>query len=91
MFHAFNCATVMSNVLSINLPEIKNERNWWMNPLDVVRALEKYQYIESTKVILSSEWKIKSLQDSYSFPPQIIDEIKEKKFENLKNLVNLKI
>lgn len=83
LFHAFNCATVMSNVLSINLPEIKNERNWWMTPLDVVRALEKYQYIESTKVILSSEWKIKSLQDSYSFPPQIIDEIKEKKFENL--------
>lgn len=82
-FHVFNCATVMNNVLSIAYPEIKEDRSNWVTPLDIVRSIYQRQFIASTTIIPSNTWKIMSIQESNDIDKDIIQNIKQKKYDQI--------
>lgn len=85
-FHKFNCATVINNILSVSFPKLKDDRSLWMTPLDIVRSIYHGNFIEKTTVILSSEWKLKSIQDSNKIPKLVNQSLKNQDYDKITNL-----
>lgn len=82
-FHAFNCATLINNIVAVSFSEIKEDRHFWVTPLDVIRSLRQRSLIEETHVYPASQWILKSLQQSYTFESDTLALIKKKKYKDI--------
>lgn len=83
LFHAFNCATLIDNIIALPYPQIKDDRGFWVTPLDVVRSMKKYDLIADTHVYPASKWMIKSLQESYDFDDKSLSLMKKQDYHEL--------
>lgn len=63
-FHAYNCSTLIKDILNVAFPNQLQINDWWVTPLDVIRKVDKEEFIASKQVIASSKWKIRALQTS---------------------------
>lgn len=66
LFTTYNCATLTHFILSLIAPEMLADDANWLSPLDVVKAAERNQLIDSIQVYPSDKWAIRMLQDADS-------------------------
>ncbi len=60
-FHAFNCATLIKNILAVVYPEVQTAGHLWVTPLDLVKALKQSDRVVERRIYPSSSWIIKQL------------------------------
>lgn len=89
LFHGFNCATLINNILAVVYPETFLDRKGVVTPLDVVRKINKKEHVEQTHIYASDQWKITAMMNSFHFDKESIEVIKNEKYEKL-NLMSLK-
>ncbi len=65
LFHSYNCATLIANILKISQPELNV--SYWTSPLDVVQAAEKNQLISQSELWAASRWQHHQISDD-DFP-----------------------
>ncbi len=65
LFHSYNCATLIANILKISQPEL--DVSYWTSPLDVVQAAEKNQLISQSELRAASRWQHHQISDD-DFP-----------------------
>lgn len=66
LFQSYNCATLTLDILSIVNLDIKREQQLFVSPIDVVKAVKKYNMISSESVLLTTSWKLKMLHQEMS-------------------------
>jgi len=84
-FTSYNCSTVIYYTLSLANPEIYEEKRLWITPLDTVKFLYKYDLIQKSELIPSSEWLVKMLQENVDSKDVTIIKniIKKEKYEEI--------
>jgi hypothetical protein len=78
LFQSFNCATLTLNVLQIAEPKLKNDKQLFVTPTDVVRAINQQNLIAASSVELAPAWQASMIQQT---SPQNLIEIFQKTIE----------
>ncbi|MFG1490609.1 DUF4105 domain-containing protein, partial [Oceanospirillum sp. HFRX-1_2] len=65
LFHSYNCATLIANILKISQPEL--DVSYWTSPLDIVQSAEKNHQISKSELRPASRWQVDQISDS-DFP-----------------------
>lgn len=63
-FASYNCSTVVYYILSLAEPKIYDKKKLWITPLDTVKYLYDEELIKNSKLIPSTEWFIKMLEEN---------------------------
>ena len=61
LFHSFNCATLLRDILSVVKPDMLTSGGLWVTPLDLVRQAKESNFAEETRFHNTKEWLIQNL------------------------------
>ena len=63
-FNRFNCATLINDLIGIASPAVLAHSTDWLSPLDVVKVSAQAGLLGESKLIASSSWKIRMLEET---------------------------
>jgi hypothetical protein len=61
LFQSYNCATLTLYILGLANSELRNEEILYVSPVDVVKAVDKYNMVISKEVTLADDWAFNML------------------------------
>lgn len=73
-FQSYNCATVISFVVSLARPELREPEGVWGTPLDIAKKVNSLNEAQATHVYISNRWRIRMLQTQ--LPTTLLQELK---------------
>jgi len=62
-FQRYNCATVISFIVSLAIPELREPDGIWITPLDVIKKINLLAGVQNTHMEPSNRWALKMLQE----------------------------
>lgn len=73
-FQSYNCATVISFIVSLAMPELRESERVWITPLDIAKKINDSNKVQSTQVQTSNRWRLRMLQAQ--LPNSVVSSIK---------------
>lgn len=61
-FQNYNCATVVSFIVSLAIPELREPEGIWVTPLDIAKKIHNTKSIHTKTVSPSERWNLRMLQ-----------------------------
>lgn len=62
-FQSYNCATVISFVASLAIPELREPDSLWVTPLDVVKKVDAFGSVQKKYIQASDRWSLRMLHE----------------------------
>lgn len=73
LFQSYNCATLTLYLLALANPNILDEIQLFVSPVDVIKASNKHNLIANESVYLANEWELSMLEEQ--LPNNVLENI----------------